>query len=149
MPALKNPKHELFAQRRAEGHTADEAYKLAGFKPDRGHASRLATNGSIVERVIELQAGAVERTTVTIESLIDEAAQNQRIALAMGQIGAANGALKLKAVFAGLYVEKTDNTNTNINVDPNDISDEEIAAVLKAGGDDRPASQANGSSKPH
>ena len=54
MAALINARHELFAQERARGATADEAYAKAGYKPDRGHASRLAANGSILARIDEL-----------------------------------------------------------------------------------------------
>jgi phage terminase small subunit len=35
MPVLSNPKHERFAQELAKGKTADEAYQLAGCKPNR------------------------------------------------------------------------------------------------------------------
>ena len=47
--ALKNPKHERFAQELAKGKSATEAYRLAGYKPDDGHASRLAGNGRVLE----------------------------------------------------------------------------------------------------
>jgi phage terminase small subunit len=50
MPLLDNPKYELFAQGLAEGRTADEAYKRAGYKPNRGNAATLKANQSIVER---------------------------------------------------------------------------------------------------
>ena len=65
MPALKNPRYESFCQHRAAGKTCDESYKLAGYRPDRHHAGRLATYGHIVARIAELQAkaasGAPER----------------------------------------------------------------------------------------
>ena len=54
MPTLPNPKHELFCQERAKGKTQVEAYKIAGYAPDDGHASRLAGNGRIMSRVEEL-----------------------------------------------------------------------------------------------
>ena len=38
MPILANAKHELFAQGLARGATADEAYKLAGYKENRHNA---------------------------------------------------------------------------------------------------------------
>ena len=58
MHALKNPRHEIFAQRVASGMPAGSAYAAAGFQPDRGHASRLASNGNVSERITELQREA-------------------------------------------------------------------------------------------
>lgn len=51
MPVLKNARHEAFAQELAKGKTADEAYKLAGFKPNRGNAATLKQKQSISKRV--------------------------------------------------------------------------------------------------
>ncbi len=42
MPALPNPRHEVFAQACAPGGRIGEAYEDAGFAPDRAHAGRLA-----------------------------------------------------------------------------------------------------------
>jgi phage terminase small subunit len=53
MAPLRNTRHECFAQELATGKTADEAYQIAGYKPDRAHASRLAANGNIRGRVTE------------------------------------------------------------------------------------------------
>jgi hypothetical protein len=55
MPVLKNPKHELFAQGLAKGMSQAKAYVEAGFKPDDGHAARLAGDGRIRGRVAELR----------------------------------------------------------------------------------------------
>ncbi|WP_454686850.1 hypothetical protein [Agrobacterium leguminum] len=61
MPVLKNARHETFAQGLAKGMTADEAYVSAGYKPDRGHASRLASNGNIRARVDEIKNRVAEK----------------------------------------------------------------------------------------
>jgi len=61
MPILPNARHEQFAQAIAAGTTADAAYKHAGFKPSRAHASRLAAKGNIRARIAELQAEVAER----------------------------------------------------------------------------------------
>jgi phage terminase small subunit len=55
MPILPNAKHEAFCQSVAIGKTADEAYRLAGYKPSRQHASRLATKGDICRKSMLLQ----------------------------------------------------------------------------------------------
>jgi phage terminase small subunit len=54
MPVLPNPRHESFAQARAQGKSADDAYQAAGFRPHRGNAHRLSTNESIKRRVAEI-----------------------------------------------------------------------------------------------
>jgi phage terminase small subunit len=115
MPVLKNPKHERFTQELAKGKSQAAAYKKAGYKPNEGHASRLAGNGKVKERVAELQNKRAERAVVTIESLIQEAHEIQVAAKTAEQFAAATGALTAKAKFAGLWVEKAQTENTNIN----------------------------------
>jgi phage terminase small subunit len=61
MPVLKNARHEKFAQALAKGKTADEAYQVAGFRPNRGNATTLKANQSISKRVDELAARAAEK----------------------------------------------------------------------------------------
>ena len=85
MAPLRNAKHEAFACALAEGKSMSEAYEAAGYKSSRPHASRLATNGNIRGRVAELQDAVATETQVTVESLINEAADIQRRATKAGQ----------------------------------------------------------------
>jgi hypothetical protein len=55
MPVLQNPRHELFARYRAEGARLAEAYEWAGFSPDSGHASRLAAQEDVADRIAALR----------------------------------------------------------------------------------------------
>jgi phage terminase small subunit len=130
MGPLRNTKHELFAQGLAEGKCADAAYKTAGYKPDRAHASRLAANGRIQGRVAELQDAAAAETQITIESLIKEAADIQKRATKAGQHSAAIAALIAKAKLAGRWVDRTEHANTNVNyvVSDQPMTEEEWAA---------------------
>jgi len=130
MPALSNPRYERFAQELSKGKTADESYVLAGYKENRGNASTLKANQIILDRVAELQSAGSLRVEVTIASLIMEAAEIQKEARAANQHSAAIAALTAKAKLAGLWVDK--NENTNRNVDPARISDAELAAVVQA-----------------
>ncbi len=66
MTPLKNTRHEAFAQARARNLPADTAYREAGYKPDRGHASKLASKSSVVARIREIQAAAATATVLTI-----------------------------------------------------------------------------------
>jgi hypothetical protein len=66
MPVLKDPKHEAFAQHLAKGLSQEAAYKAAGYKGGRTHASRLVTNGNIGRRVAELTEKAAEKAIAAV-----------------------------------------------------------------------------------
>jgi hypothetical protein len=155
MPLLDNPKHEIYAQELAKGTTATRAYVRAGYRESRPAASRLSTNVNIQGRVAELQAVTAERAEITIESLLREAEKIWLAAMASGQCSAAVSALILKAKLAGLWGKKRDNTNKNSareltdgeiatrlaelrgdrNVDPNSLSDEQLANIIARAGE--------------
>src|SRR6476646_2926086 len=111
MAPLRNTKHELFAQGLAEGKSMTEAYRAAGYKPNRSHASRLVAKGNIKGRVAELQDAAAAETQITIESLIKEAADIQKRATKAGQ----HSALIAKAKLVGRWVERSEQKNSNVN----------------------------------
>ena len=73
---------------------------------------RLKGNERIKARVSELQECAAEHATVTLEGLIDEAADIQTKAMADGKYSAAVAALAMKAKLAGLWVDKAE-SNAN------------------------------------
>lgn len=75
MGILKNARHERFAQRLAAGKTADEAYRLAGFKPNRGNAATLKANQSIQDRVEEILSLAAARVEITQGNVLAELAK--------------------------------------------------------------------------
>lgn len=75
MPVLKFPRHEQFAQYIAQGKTADEAYELAGFKPNRHNASRLKTKDNVSARIAEIVARKSEKTQVSQERVVSELAK--------------------------------------------------------------------------
>jgi phage terminase small subunit len=133
MPALQNPKHERFAQELAKGKSQVEAYVEAGYKPNDGHAARLAGDGRISARVAEILDRGAIRTEITLASLMQEAAEIQAAALKAKQHSAAVAALTAKAKLAGLWIDKAENTNRNV-ADPAEVSDAELAAVLKDSG---------------
>lgn len=60
MAALKDPQHEKFASELAELKAPIEAYKLAGYVPDRGNANRLARKPHVRARVQQLLDEAAE-----------------------------------------------------------------------------------------
>lgn len=125
MPALENPRHERFAQELAKGKTADEAYESAGYAANRGNATRLKANDSVMKRVAEIQERSAVRAEVTLEDLIGHAARIMAAAEADGQFAPAVSALKELGILTGKRVERRENTNRNVN----DMSDDELAAI--------------------
>jgi hypothetical protein len=126
MGTLPNQRHELFAQALAAGKTASEAYGQAGYKPDDGHACRLAGIGKVRARVAELQSKAASRAEITLASLLDEAEEARRLAIQMKNPAAAIAAIKEKGVLSGIRVEKRENTNRKVE----EMTDDELAAEL-------------------
>src|SRR5262245_48847837 len=124
MPALKNPRHEAFAQALARGMSASAAYRQVGFRPHRANAATLARKEHISVRVGELQeeqlaihqqatAAAAANAKVTIETLIAEAEAARVKAMSeKGGAAAAVSALTAKAKLAGMWREKVDQHNT-------------------------------------
>jgi phage terminase small subunit len=129
MPALKNHKHEWFAQALAKGKSQAEAYADAGYSPSEPNASRLTRNDKVQTRVAEIQARSAIKTEVTLASLMQEAGEIQAAAMEAKQLSAATAALTIKAKLAGLWVDKAENTNRN--VDPTRVTDAELAAVVQ------------------
>jgi phage terminase small subunit len=146
MPSLENPKHERFAQELAKGKTADEAYQNAGYKPNRGNATTLKANQSILDRVAEIQDRSAIRTEITLQTLMEEAAEIQAAAMKANQHSAAVAALTAKAKLAGLWIDKAENTNRNI--DASQLSDAELADIA-AGGSAGAVAAPSGQAKPH
>lgn len=134
MPVLRNARHETFAQEIAKGKTADEAYQLAGYKENRGNATRLKANESIEERVAELQQAGAVRAEVTIDGLIAEA-ELARLK-AMGEKGgaaAAATAITVKAKLAGKWIDRNQHTGANggpiQHVDLSQLDDDKFAQL--------------------
>ena len=119
MPVLSNARHEAFAQALAKGKSADAAYEMAGFKANRGNATRLKANESIQKRVAELQAITTDR--VIERSVIDKQwvmARLQENALAhqASNPGASNKALELIGKEFGMFVDRSENINQNYTI---------------------------------
>lgn len=142
MAALINPKHERFAQELAKGQTAEEAYVLAGYKRNRGNASTLKQDQSILDRVSALlaeresihaqaTADAIKSTGLTKEWIIETLKENVARAMQAKPVktddegegigeyqyqgSVANRALELLGKELGMFVERTENQNVNTN----------------------------------
>jgi hypothetical protein len=73
----------------------------------------LTKNDEIRRRVDELLERGAARTAVTLESLINEAAEIQEAAKDAGQHSAAVQALTAKAKLSGFWIERAVNENIN------------------------------------
>ena len=71
MPALANPRHELFAQAVASGKSASEAYRQSGATGKNAdvQAAKLMVNNSICERVAELKEAQSKKCEMTRDQL--------------------------------------------------------------------------------
>lgn len=106
MPVLSNPKHERFVQELAKGKSQTEAYEAAGYKPDRGAASRLSTNVSVQARLTELQERRAVKAEITVDSLKDMFLEDRKLARELGQSAAAVSAVDKLARLYGHMIEK-------------------------------------------
>jgi hypothetical protein len=140
-PKAHNPRHERFAQLLAQGKSAVEAYRLAGYRAGDKSAEtagpRLFRNVHIQTRVAELQQKAASKTEITLEGLLEQAELQRSAAMAAEQYAAANGALKLKAELAGFYVQRKEDVTPKRSLEQIDAELRELLAggyATKTGG---------------
>ena len=129
MPALKNPRWEMFAQGVANGLPAYKAYLDAGFKSSEKAAStdgpRLLRNAQVANRVRELLEQLAETMAVTRESLAAEINQGIVLAHRTEQPASVISGVMAKAELFGL---KAPNRNLNVNLSGtfNQLTDDEL-----------------------
>jgi len=114
MPALRNPKHELFCQLIPQGTkngwSQAEIYRRCGYKAA-GHsaevlASNLLKNIEVQRRIAEITAPAVRKARVTTETLIGQFDQVFDAAMSDKQFGAASSAATVKAKLTGFLRDR-------------------------------------------
>jgi len=88
---LENPKWERFAQELASGKTADEAYRSAGYKENRGNASTLKAKQIISDRVAVLLERAASRVELTAQTVADNLLRIAGKAEALGEASGRSG----------------------------------------------------------
>ena len=105
------------AQYLAQGKTAQEAYELAGYKPNSSNASNMARNPHIRERLTEINNASAaviseQKTSIatkwTLESLIQRHDEVYERALKGGQYPAATNANKEISILTGHRVERAE-----------------------------------------
>lgn len=129
MPALKNPRWELFAQGKIEGLPGYKAYLRAGFKctPEAAMtaSSLLLRKPEIRARMRELVDSLAETMVVTRETLAAELDDAATQAAELGQSSARVSALAAKAKLFGLEAP-TRNLNVNLSGTFSQLTDDEM-----------------------
>ena len=121
MPTLDNAAHEAFVRayiaNKGNGAEAYSSVYPHCQKPAvaSAAATRLLKTVKVRKRIAEFQAQAAKRTQITLEGLIEEAAELQRKAAEDGAHSAAVSALTLKAKLAGFHIDRSENLNMNAN----------------------------------
>lgn len=121
---LKNARHEKFAQLLAKGRSQFEAYEKAGYKPDRGAATRLSAKVSIQSRLNELKGRAAEKAVATVADIAAQLDEDREFARGLEHSAAAVSATMGKAKVLGLIIDKTRHS-----FDFNGLSDEDLDAL--------------------
>jgi phage terminase small subunit len=129
MPILPDERQEEFCRLRVQGKTRDEAYELAGYKPNRSNASRLTTKELIRDRIKELQMELAESYVFTVEMMARQFDEDHRLAVELKQMSAAVNASNSKAKLLGLMTERhTVNVTHNYAM----MSEEELRFEIAA-----------------
>lgn len=70
MPMLRNPRHEKFAQLRADGMSIRKAYIEAGYLHNAGNGVKLSHVHTVSERIDELRRGVIQHQEITREWVV-------------------------------------------------------------------------------
>lgn len=111
MPALANPRHERFARYYMRNGRASDAYRKAGYQPNKPQcvwvaSSRLLRHVDVKRRIAELRKQMATRNRITVDSLIEELDADRDLARSLEQPSAAIAAVQLKARLAGLLIDR-------------------------------------------
>jgi hypothetical protein len=123
MPPLDNAKHERFAQALAAGKHAVDAYEVAGYRRNRGHASTLRKDPKLLKRVDEIletrgqiqgrgALAAIERVGLTKTAVMDMLLADRELARKNGQSSAAIRATELLGIELGMFTTRSDNKHS-------------------------------------
>jgi phage terminase small subunit len=111
MPALTNIRRERFVRHYLKTGIASQAYKAAGYKVSTRNsmdvcASQLLRKPKVASRIGELRRQMTYRTRITLESLLQELAQDRELARREKQASAAIQATVVQAKLVGLMVDR-------------------------------------------
>ncbi len=128
---LRNPRRERFGQELAKGKTQIEAYKLAGYKPNRGDAAVLANNPEIVDRVKQILANSARRAEISVASITKMFMEDHKLAVELGQASAAVSAAQAIAKLHGLMVDRNEVQQLTASVDLSRLNRDQLTALAE------------------
>jgi|SRR5882724_1017367 len=111
MPALANIRRERFCRHYIKTGIAARAYKASGYKASTRNAldvsaSQLLRNPTVKSRIAELRRQMSYKTSITLQSLLEELAADRELARRVDQPSAAIQATVVQAKLVGLMVER-------------------------------------------
>jgi phage terminase small subunit len=124
MTILKNARHELFAQKIAQGMTATAAYAAAGYRKHDGNAATLRGNQRICARIDEILSEAAAHVEVTVKSIVFQLDEDREFARLHRQPSAAIAATMGKAKVVGLLNPRSVPDANDMNI--SNLTDEEL-----------------------
>jgi hypothetical protein len=142
MSALKNARHERFAQEIANGQSPVAAYETAGFKADFRNAKRLRERPEVGQRIDailterEKRAAAsieraIERTAITKADVLAMLMDDRKLAREKGQASAAIRAAELLGKELGMFIDRREQGKPGDFADlPEEELDRRIIAQL-------------------
>ncbi len=119
-------RHERYCQLRAEGKSGNDAYEEAGFKRNKGNASRLERQPHITARIKYLQDQAAKKTVTTVEDIAHQLDDDRTFARDNRAASAAVQATMGKAKVLGLIVDRHVLGMKRID----DMNEQELRALL-------------------
>lgn len=142
MQPLDNARHEAFAQGMASGKTLGQALEAAGYQPNPSAGTRLLKNVKVSERIAFLKQRIADnreealkaisqKEALTREWVIDNLMKNAMICMGAlikpdnHEAPGANKALELLGKEIGMFVERTENLNSNYTIADKPMSEDD------------------------
>ena len=143
MPSGLTAQEEVFCQNVVRGNNQSDAYRAAydtsRFKDSTIHrnAKAIMEKNKIKARIAELRAPVIKKVQITLEEHLIKLGQLSDLAAAKDQYSAAINGEMLRGKVSGLYVDKVESKNININgslaseIKLSRLTDDELAEYLR------------------
>jgi hypothetical protein len=143
MPSGLTAAEEVFCQNIVRGNNQTEAYRAAydtsNYKPATVHrsAKELMTKPKLIARIAELRAPVLKRVEITLENHLIKLGQLSDLAASKDQYSAAINGEMLRGKVSGLYVDKVETKNINLNgtlaseIKLSRLTDDELAEYIR------------------
>lgn len=108
MPPLQNTRQELFAQYMAEGNSAAESMRKAGYKSSSDNSKMLTKKHHIQSRIAELQERNAKAIQITVAGQTAKLEKAYAIAERLDRPDAMVGAVREQSVLNGIRIERSE-----------------------------------------